>query len=154
MTTKNIQSQVCKSEVLKGNIPCENVSYVFHGECDVLSLLKSGYISEYEVKISRSDFKAEKKKTHKWLLFDSRHERNIPNYFSYVCPDGLIKVDELPDYAGLIYAYEGHINIIKKPKILHRYKKNTLELMGKFLRVKNQREYLGSCLLTYNNKPN
>ena len=32
MKSDDIQQILCKNEVLKGNIPCENVSYVFTGE--------------------------------------------------------------------------------------------------------------------------
>lgn len=150
--TKELQKAICKEEVLKGNLPCENVSNVFYcSEADVVSILKSGYVSEYEVKISRSDFKADSKKQ-KWKYFHLRIETGIPNYFYYVCPDGLIKKDEIQDFAGLIYVNNGTCSVIKKAKILHRYKHNLTRLLTKFCRVKSEREYLGSCLLTYRNK--
>tara|TARA_B100002049_G_scaffold145952_1_gene108415 strand:+ start:6646 stop:7128 length:483 start_codon:yes stop_codon:yes gene_type:complete len=149
--TKAIQSAICKAEVLKGNLPCENLSnFFFCSESDVASILKSGYVVEYEVKISRSDFKADAKKS-KWRYYDMRIEKGIPNYFWYVCPEGMIDVSEIQDFAGLAYYKDGEITIIKKAKILHRYKHDILKLLTKFCRVKSERKYLGSCLLTYKN---
>jgi hypothetical protein len=44
----------------------------------------------------------------------------LPNYFNFVTPKDLISIDEVPDYAGLIYMNEdGSFDIIKKPKLLH-----------------------------------
>ena len=59
--TLSIQKNICREEVLKGNLPCENISPGMF-EMDVLSILKSGNIVEIEVKSSRSDFKADAKK--------------------------------------------------------------------------------------------
>lgn len=147
--TNSIQKAICKEEVLKGNLPCENISVGF-AEMDILSILKSGYIVEYEVKVSRSDFKADAKKS-KWKYFDLRIETQIPNYFYYVCPEGMIDVSEIQDYAGLIYFKSGEIAIIKKAKILHRYKHDVLKILTKMCRMKSERKYLGSCLMTYKN---
>ena len=78
-------------------------------------------------------------------------ESYIPNYFYYVCPKGLIKLNEIQQFAGLIYVHDNHLEIIKKAKILHRFKHDTTKIFKKFCRVKSEREYLGSCLLTYKN---
>ena len=69
LSTREIQALICQSETLKFNIPCENVKYLFSDwEIDVLSLNKSNYLTEFEVKISRSDFKADAKKK-KWVFY-------------------------------------------------------------------------------------
>lgn len=75
-------------------------TYLGRFEADIFEITKSGYLYEYEVKISRADFKAEKKKTGKKekLLSGERC-----NYFSYLVPEGLILPDEVPEYAGLVY---------------------------------------------------
>ncbi len=104
------------------------------GECDFLSITKSGFLHEYEIKTSLADFKADfrnKPDKHKRMkgvpvsfgryrrdekldlvraedgkyIFDEGQEIQKPfvNYFWFVCPEGLIKEDEVPDYAGLIY---------------------------------------------------
>ena len=108
-------------------------------ECDVISISKSNYIYEHEVKISRSDFKADfKKEKHKFMTErKSIKERLIKennqmvrdiwyltsNYFYFVVPDGLISIEEIPEYAGLIYVSENlEFNIIKKAPLIHKEK--------------------------------
>lgn len=47
----------------------------------------------------------------------------VPNYFYFVVPKGLINVDEVPEYAGLMYIDEnGVFEIIKKSPLLHKTK--------------------------------
>lgn len=151
MTAAELQKTICKQEILKGNIPCENITPNLVGECDVLSIRKSGYIVEYEIKISRSDYIADTKKD-KWRHFELRVETNIPNYFYYVCPEGLIQKEELEDYMGLIYiSPQGETKEVKKSKLLHRHKHDLLNILTKMCRIKSEREYLGCALLTYNN---
>lgn len=150
MTTDSIQKEICKQEVLKGNIPCENISH-FIGEHDVLSILKSGLIAEYEVKISRSDFLVDAKKD-KWRHHELGIVENVPNYFYYACPEGLISVHEIPEYSGLVYASKEGIEVIKRPKKIHSYRHKQERLLKKMCRIKSERKYLGCALLTYNNK--
>lgn len=150
MSTKEIQVAICKMEVLKGSLACENIGF-FNGEADCLSLNKNGFAHEFEVKVSRSDFKADLKKS-KWVYFENRVERAIPNYFSYACPTGLIQISEIPAYAGLIYLEGGEIEIQKSPKLLHKCTDRKDKLIVKISRMLSERVYLGSCRLTYNNK--
>ena len=111
---------------------CRN-KYVFHGEGDNLwesdgfMLSKSNLSTEFEVKVSRSDWAKEqkdKKPKHEFLLktFKEKGEnlRNpkynpdknkskeylytAPNYFNVVCQEGLIQPEEVQEvfpYAGL-----------------------------------------------------
>lgn len=87
------------------------------GESDFIAVTRAGMIHEVEVKVSRSDFKADLKKVNRHLHLSGKgvtitspyrgeqHERlaeRRPNYFWYAAPYGLIKVEELPPYAGLI----------------------------------------------------
>lgn len=51
-----------------------------------------------EAKASRSDFLADKKKP-----FRVKPELGMGNYRYFICPEGLISVDELPDKWGLLY---------------------------------------------------
>jgi hypothetical protein len=120
------------------------------GECDILSLMKSGLANEYEIKLTRSDFRADAKKG-KYEIFEKRlagvHEdirvrRNIrgdivhyqpmsafytvklttPNYFSYVVPHGLITAEDVPHFAGLVYARSErchYFEVVKKPVKIH-----------------------------------
>lgn len=51
-----------------------------------------------EVKTSRADFLADKKKR-----FRISPEKGMGNYRLFLCPEGLIKPDELPEGWGLLY---------------------------------------------------
>lgn len=62
-----------------------------------------------EVKTSRSDFLADRKKAH-------RVEGGMGTYRYFMCPTGLIWVDELPQGWGLLYVNErGHIKPMAGP---------------------------------------
>jgi hypothetical protein len=112
--------------------------YAFRWESDLLMITNSGYAVEYEIKLSLSDFKADFKKKGSIKSYDrdadwkSRISYNSKsddllsgkgsNRFYYVCPEGLIPIEEIPDYAGLIYVTDRYIKIIKKAPLLHKNK--------------------------------
>lgn len=106
-------------------------------ESDIVAITKSGYAYEYEVKVSRADFLADRRKK-KWITY--RHQKNhAPKYFYYLLPEGLIKEDEVPHFAGIIECHNIHGQIIfkevKKPEILNKLKvsnKQVYKLMKKF----------------------
>lgn len=99
--------------------------YVYKWESDYLFFTKSDYAYECEVKVSRQDFFNDKNKKEKHLILEDKAEGMKPNYFYYAVPEGLIKEDEVPEYAGLIYvkfysnAHEyGYSYVVKEaPKI-------------------------------------
>lgn len=113
-------------------------SCVFGWEADVVSVNKTGFISEFEIKVTRADFKAEAKKAHRKLLTDpveqtffGKRVHPRPNYFYFAVPENLIQPEEVPDYAGLLYVckhvkrhalYFGTAREVKSPKRLHREK--------------------------------
>jgi len=151
--TSNIQKLICKMEVLRYNIPCENVSHLFcDSEIDVVSMNKNGYTTEYEVKISYSDFKADAKKVKKWNFYNNKIANRICNYFYYVCPQNLININEIPKFAGLIYIENDNIVFIKKAKLIHKLKHDKNQYLTKISRILTERKYLGSCRFTYENK--
>lgn len=97
--------------------------YIYNWESDILMKNKeNNYITEYEIKISRSDFKADFKKIKKHqLLLDSytyKFSAELPNYFYYATPPGLLNKSEIPKYAGLIEAGIT-CKIIKKAPLIH-----------------------------------
>jgi hypothetical protein len=91
-------------------------------EMDLFRLLPSGYIYEYEIKISKSDFKQDfMKSNYHSGYYNKKHDLiksgKLANKFFFVCPENLIEIDEIPDYAGLIY--NGN-KIIKPAKLIHK----------------------------------
>lgn len=114
-----------------------NGLYIFNWESDYLCLTKSGLIHEVEIKISREDFKNDfKNKKEKHLLLEKLDtQENKPNFFYYCVPENLISVEEIPEYAGLIYVInEYRIDVIKPaPKInKNKVNFNSLNLTDKF----------------------
>lgn len=86
----------------------------------MIAVTKAGLIIEYEIKISRSDFRADFKKI-RHRVFDAQminEPHRGPAYFCYVVPAGLVKVDEIPMHAGLVYLAPGYQQI-KPPPRLH-----------------------------------
>jgi hypothetical protein len=114
-------------------------------ECDLLAITKAGFAVEFEVKISKADFKNDAKKksergNYNWAAnkYDTpaqiKHEQLLarsekgPSRFYYVVPDGLLTAEEVPEWAGLKYAkpytepFNGSLYIatIKEAPKLHR----------------------------------
>ena len=111
----------------------------------------SGYCYEIEIKVSRSDFFNDFKKIDKHSILkegtymkkkyryptDPVTGKRIsekyyspekwdyrPNKFYYCVPVGLIKKEEVPDYAGLMYVTPMGIVTVKEPKFIHKEKLN------------------------------
>lgn len=157
MTAKDI-TKALYSYYQPTNKYCIQNMYLFEhhmGEEDFIVVKYNGYVNSYEVKISRADFKKdfEKKTRHQilengWFTSDKKQfkpkeegkgyeyyypgdqiPRQRPNKFFYVCPENLIKKEEIPHYAGLIYITEnGGLKKIKEPIFLH---KEILEITDK-----------------------
>lgn len=101
--------------------------YFFKWESDVFNISRSDLITEYEIKISRADYAADFKKKEKHQLIESSYNKteglNVPNKFFYVVPEGLIKEEEVPAYAGLMVLTKyGGFKQLKKAPFLHKEK--------------------------------
>ena len=111
--------------------------FIHAWEADHFSVTKTGYSYEVEVKISRSDYFADFKKPKHTLIksiFEKKHPgkagySNCPNRFYFACPAGLIKSDELPKYAGLIYREDVGCCVVKKAPLLHDVPFNEKEML-------------------------
>lgn len=113
-------------------------SKLFDWESDLISVTKSGFIHEFEIKITRADFKQDAKKRRATLLCNPEVKGYWgsrvcarPNYFWYVVPKGLITHDEVPEYAGLIYAM--------KPVVGHHLYFNTTRLIKEAKRIHSEK---------------
>ena len=78
--------------------------YQYNWESDLLQVSKAHYVTEYEIKISRSDFLADKKKTRRWWM--ENYTEAGPKFFYYAAPVGLIKKEDIPKGLGLIEVAE------------------------------------------------
>lgn len=87
----------------KHNFIYPNNASMFCWEADMISVTGSGYIHEYEIKISKSDFKADfKKPKHKIFLGENKSHKHFPSYFWYVTYGFEIDETDIPKYAGWI----------------------------------------------------
>jgi hypothetical protein len=82
-------------------------------ECDIFEVTAAGYFREYEIKLTRSDFKADarKERRHWWDAVGPvlpKHGRLAigdtegPSQFWFVTPEGLVTESEIPRWAGWI----------------------------------------------------
>lgn len=103
---------------------CIKNSFIFRydWESDYFCISKEGYSYEIEVKISKADFRNDKKKEKHSLFKENPKSRLIPNRFYYAVPKGLIDEKDLPDYAGLIIIDGTHATIKKSAPFIHKLK--------------------------------
>lgn len=104
-------------------------------EMDLFKLTKSGFVTEYEIKISRSDFFNDFKKGYN--CNKSKHElikegSRICNYFVFVVPEGLVKKEEVPEHLGLMY-YGDRFAYVQKGKKLHNRKFENYQMLAEKL---------------------
>lgn len=143
ITESRVQCRLFRRLQEKGHpLIAPNIDIFYTGEMDVCSVMKSGMVNEYEIKLSRADFKKDFKKAHKHPVylkiskgifketvpvFGGKSMRGVvytsPNFFYFVTPKNLIKPEELPEYAGLIEFDPENIydiRTVSKAKQLHR----------------------------------
>jgi hypothetical protein len=103
---------------------CIKNSFIFRydWESDYFCVNREGYSFEVEAKISKADFKNDVKKEKHKLFDDNPAKRLLPNKFYYAVPRDLIKEEEIPKYAGLIYIDNTHATIVKRAPFIHKIK--------------------------------
>lgn len=154
---KNVENPITEEDIQKaiynrGFLSHSTIKYytenlwIYEWESDIWLMTKSGYAYEVEIKISRNDYKNDfKHKVFKHTLLESSEKTDVdkrmsPNYFYYAVPTGLIAIDEVPDYAGLLYvtitdnAWSDRVDVIKKAPAMHKEKVDVkyLNLIDKF----------------------
>lgn len=128
----------CFSLMQKFEFVVPNCKLIYDSECDLAGFTKTGFVHEFEIKISVADYKNEPNKTilveGSFLNSKRKYSKEnklemlekgfcVPNYFSYLVPDNLISLDDIPSFAGLYYIDEyGRIYCVRTPKRLHKRK--------------------------------
>lgn len=127
LTCYDIQRALFLHHDKGGAVICFNSTRALAHEADVLVLRKTGVSLEYEVKVSRADFRADFRKLLKHRQL-SKGNRQGPQHFSYACEPGLIGLDDLPDYCGLVHisrgrAYPGEliVTVLRAAPRLHKF---------------------------------
>lgn len=90
---------------------CELTACTLHGETPDAIGWKSGCSILIECKVSRADFLRDRKK-----LFRMIPENGMGMYRLYLCPEGLIKPEELPKGWGLLWVCGKRISRVVAPK--------------------------------------
>lgn len=145
ITELDIQIALWKDLQSSRDLVMPNYTPIKWFECDVMAVTKAGYLEEYEIKLSTSDFKADAKKESrgKYKYIDGKFvelgKRNKhqelqnksidgPSKFWFVVTDKIIDKIEVPEWAGLKVAsisnYSGEVYLkeIKKAPKLHTNK--------------------------------
>lgn len=124
-----------------------NVFIQHDSEADLFCIRKSGLCDEFEIKVTRSDFLADKRKfvqyrepgPGEWKGFKWENRQNAPyykskyqalvdgdmciNYFWYAVAEGVADIDDMPPSVGLIIINKkGRLQIKRSPKKLHKNK--------------------------------
>lgn len=121
MNSKDISVTVQKYFYEKGNLlQICGYSGVNFFKPDILIITKSRFAIDIEIKISRADFKADFKKETKHLYLKDKLGKE--SYFYYAVPKGLVSIEEIPTYAGLIYVNVESVEIVKKAPLLSKHK--------------------------------
>ena len=109
----------------------------YENELDLACVRQSGYLDEFEIKLSRSDFKADFNKTSRYRSADgssnwkrkpgNKHEMlqagdAFPNFFYFVLKEGIATPEEIPKQYGLIWITDTGINVGREATRLHRRK--------------------------------
>jgi len=121
--------------------------YLGDYEMDVLRVTKSDILYEYEIKVSKSDFKADfnksstrtvflddyfnlmkNKQEYKTIVTTHKHteilEGKRANKFFFVMPENLVPLEVIPKHLGVIYYKDGNFTIVRSAKMLHKKKVN------------------------------
>ena len=107
---KTSQMELAVAEFINSrvNLVVPNVSWGFFShECDLLSISKSGYATEYEIKISKADLMKDMKKEHK-------HEDYRIKALYFCIPEYLTNcIEHIPERAGVIIVedYEKRLHV-------------------------------------------
>lgn len=84
-------------------------------EPDAIGWTPCGYSYLVEVKVSRSDFLADKKKDHR-----KRPDTGMGKSRFYLCPKGMIQPDEVPDGWGLLWATDYQIRLKNSDDLVNK----------------------------------
>jgi hypothetical protein len=110
MTSKEILNGLFRHLEKKQHVCCPNYTPTKWWECDMFSLTKANMATEFEVKLSRADFKADAEKERREFRVGTvkKHDSlaggsiHGPSRFYFVAPDGLLKLEDIPEWAGLM----------------------------------------------------
>ena len=113
MKASGIEMAMVKHYDWSKNLIVPNVYWEFDHELDLCVVSKAGYITEIEIKVSLSDLKKDREKTH--LHYD---KKGRIKYLYFAIPAKLAKhIEHIPDNAGVyVVTTKGRVVKIADPK--------------------------------------
>jgi hypothetical protein len=80
-------------------------------ECDLLSMSKARWVTEFEIKVSLADLKKDGEKRH-------QHKSDRIKYLWFAMPESMKGHEEyVPENAGIVYVKENGVKVVnRKPK--------------------------------------
>lgn len=148
MTARDIQRRIIVDRYARSTC-LPNYTPTGWFESDVFELTKAGYFREYEIKLRKSDFLADRLKARQDWCYDeqthrgeyysigTKHQRLAkgdvagPTMFWFVTPEHLVELAEVPMWAGLMWAHHWkghrppwnvHLSVVKPAPKLHKTK--------------------------------
>lgn len=140
MTEKKIQEYLFTNSGRRYSVMVPNYTPSHWFECDLFAVSRAGLFHEYEIKVTVSDFKADRQKRRprtwrrengqrieipgetKHALLTAR-STDGPSRFYYIVPEGLIELKDVPEFAGLQYFCQARnyygLRIIRRAPTLH-----------------------------------
>ena len=103
------QSKYCRVVLIERNGGCGGE------EPDAIGWTSHGFSYLIEIKVSRSDFLADKHKPHR-----RNPETAMGRVRFYLCPKGMIKPEEMPEGWGLLWATEHQIRLQNSDDLINR----------------------------------
>ena len=145
---------------------CGNFQTATLPECDLISVDRAGLLCEWEIKISRSDFKADfqkERKHHHLAQGQGRVARRRGNtldyhfltcsYFTYACPAGLLHETDLPPYAGLVWVHPGgSITVVRTAPQMHAFRADA-DILRRINHNLTQKFLYGCSRVTFATRP-
>lgn len=170
--TNEIIDKLCREYYLKNTIAHNSYCWSNYFESGFFRITNAGYMTEYEVKVSRSDFKADFQKYSgtKVIRDENGEVTDIEKQFKhdtiknggsglknfYFCtPKGLLDLEEIPEHCGLIefnnselYAGFSQMRVIKKAPSLKKAKKASDSMLKRIILKAYYRLYSEQLNLT------
>jgi hypothetical protein len=102
MSIKTVEMELAVANFMykKGAEAVISKTNFLYYEADILSVTKSHYLTEVELKVSKSDFMADFKKSHK-------HDSKLTKYLYYSVPTDLVELakEKLSEDVGILEVY-------------------------------------------------
>lgn len=139
MKEQTIQNVLYDWLLRKGTkLVCPNYTPESWWECDLWAMTEAGFSTEFEIKLTRADFRKDAAKIEKLNWKERRAGKTPelkhaklqladargPSRFFYVTPKDLLKPEDIPEWAGHIeiVAHRGRLKpgVTKPAPVLHR----------------------------------